>query len=150
MKKTIIIGVTVLLALSLSACAFQKTAITAEDFTRIATSLGYSVDDATEQMEGNTETSLLAYDEAQDFQIEFHVVSTRSQASTAYSENKAKFDGIGAGSNLTMSGMNWASYAKTAGGKYSYVAYIETTMVYVSAPEEYKQDIKDFISELGY
>jgi hypothetical protein len=150
MKKIRILCFVFALTLAFSACSFTKTAITTREFSSKAESLGFVVEDATDQMGGQTIASIVAIDSTASFQIEFHQVETRSQASGAFSENSSNFDRVASGTTVSANGANWASYAKTAGGTYYYVSYIDNTFVYVRTAEENKQAIKDFIKAIGY
>ena len=150
MKKIGVLHLVFVLAFIVSACSLNKAAITAQDFSTKATSLGFTVQDATDQMEGQTVISLIAIDSTESFQIEYHEVETQAQASSAFLQNQANLEGIHSGSTTSLSGVNWAKYTKTAGGAYGFVSYIDNTFVYVRAPKEYKQTIQDFIKELGY
>ena len=150
MKKISVLCLLIVLILALPACALNKTAITAQDFSDHAESSGFIVEDVTEQMEGLTVVSLVAIDSTGSYQIEFHEMETQAQASGAFSNNSANFSQLGGGSYVSANGKNWASYAKTAGGSYSYVAYIETTLVYVQTTVDNKQSVIDFIKAMGY
>jgi hypothetical protein len=150
MKKIGILAFVLALVLVLPACSLTKTAITAEDFSVKATALGFTVQSATDQMDGQTVNSLLAIDSTRSFQVEFHEVSTQSQASGAFLQNRSTFEGIGSGTTSSSSGSNWARYTKTAGGAFHFVSYIDNTFVYVRAPQENRQAIQDFVKELGY
>ena len=150
MKKMGFLCLALVFMFAISACALNKTAITAEEFTTAATSSGFTVVDETDQYEGKTVISLLAADSTESFQVEFHEVETQAQASSAYLQNKSTLDGIDSGTTISSNGNNWAKFSKTAGGAYGVISYIDTTFIYVRAPQEHKQAIQDLLKELGY
>jgi len=128
----------------------NKPAITSEDFSAKATSSGFTVVDVSEQHNGQTVISLLAVEGNESFQIEFYIFEENLQARNAFSQHKAKIDINPSGSYVSSNGNNWAKYAKTSGGTYSFVSYIDNTLVYARVPQEHKQATQDFIKELGY
>ena len=148
MKKMNVLCLVFILVSVLSAC--NKTAITAEEFTSKATSLGFTVVDITEQYEGKTIAALIAIDSTKSYQIEFYEVANQSLASGMFSQNSEILNQIGSGTSTSASGSNWAFLSKTAGGAYGYASYINTTFVYAREPEEYKEAIKNVMKELGY
>jgi hypothetical protein len=101
-------------------------------------------------MEGNSVASLVAIDNTESYQIEFHEVASKFQASNDFSQNKTTMDAIGGGSSVSLNGNNWASFSKTVGGAYCFVSYIENTFIYARVPEEYKEAVKSVMKELGY
>ena len=130
--------------------SLSKTALTAQEFSDKATSLGFTVVDVTEQSKGQTVASLLAVDSTKSYQIEFYEVETQAQASGAFSQTHTMLDAIGSGVTLSSSGINWAKYSNTAGGAYGFVSYIDNTFIYVRAPQEYKKAIQAFMEVMGY
>ena len=140
------------IVLVFSACALNKTPITAHEFSSKVNSLGFTVRDVTGQYEGQTVTSLVAIDSGENYQIEFHVVSTQAQANGAFNRIKNSLEGIGTGSGRSLSrsfsGNNWASFSKTAGGTFGFVSYIGNTFIYAHVPEKYQKAVRDVIKEL--
>lgn len=150
MNRIITVCFISVLLFAFSACSLTKTPITADEFSSKVTSWGYTVHDATKQYEGQTLVTLVAIDSTQSYKIEFFEVSTQSQASGAFSQNKTTLDAIGSGTSSSASGKNWAAFSKTAGGSYGYVSYIGNTFIYLRVPEEYKQVVKDVVKDLKY
>ena len=130
--------------------ALYKTAITAREFSNKATSLEYTIIDATEQYDGLTAVSLAAIDGTESYIVVFHKVETIERAISAFAQNKTDLDAVGLGTALTLNGRNWGKFSKTTDEYYCYVSYIDNTFVYGRVPKEYKQATKNFIKEIGY
>ena len=157
--RKIVISVLALAALAFTACSGRtesttveeyRTAITAEEFTSIADSLGFSVQDVSAYMHGNIIISLTATNYYGEFQVGFTEFEEAGPAYTAFNHNSSEFDRRNPGQGNAYSGQNWASFEKTAGGTYCFMIHIEETFVYVQAPEEHAEAISDFVRNLGY
>ena len=127
-----------------------RTAITAEEFTSIADSMGFSIQDVTAYMHGNIVISLAATNTYGEFQVGFTELENAGQAYTAFNHNSSEFDRRNPGQANAYSGQNWASFEKTAGGVYCFMAQIDATFVHVQALEEHSEAIVDFVRNLGY
>ena len=149
-KKTVFLSIVLMLVFVVTGCTLNREAITPQDFTAKAESLGFIVQDVTHQMGGQTVRSLIAIDVASIFQVEFHQVSTRVQASAAFIENQNNLTGIGTGTTSSRSGANWARFSTTSGGAYGFVSYIENTFVFARVPREHRDAVRKLVDLLGY
>ncbi|PRR79712.1 hypothetical protein [Clostridium vincentii] len=151
MKKRILgVLLVVGMLLVLSGCS-KKEAVTADGFKSTMEDAGYTITDSTKQFEGQPVDSVqLAVKD--EYQIEFFVVPTVDQAQNAYNQNKSNFEKAETSSSLMKSVemKNFSYYAMTSGGIYYVVSRVDNTFIYVHAPEIYKDEISDIISELGY
>jgi len=127
----------------------HRTAITAEEFTSIATSSGFSVRDVSAYMHGNSIISLSATNDYEEFHIGFTEFEEAGQAYTAFNHNSSEFDRRNPGQGTAYSGSNWGSFEKTASGIHCFMIYIDATYIYVQAAEVHAQAISNFISDLG-
>jgi len=151
MKKRVL-GVVLLVSMVLVLCGCsKKEAITADVFKSKMEDLGYKITDATGQFQGQAVESVqLALKD--DYQIEFYVVPSVEQAESAYNQNKSNIKNIET-SSTTMKSLevkNYSYYSMTSKEKYYVVSRVDNTFIYVAAKVEYKDEISDIISELGY
>lgn len=151
MKKRILgVLLVVGMLLVLSGCS-KKEAITADGFQSVMEDSGYTITDVTGQFKGQPVDSVqLATKD--DYQIEFFVVPTVDQAQNAYNQNKSTFENEEKSSSTKKSAemKNFSYYTMTSGGVYYVVSRVDNTFIYLHAPEKYKDQISEIISELGY
>ncbi|MGI6366377.1 MAG: hypothetical protein ACOX2G_11775 [Bacillota bacterium] len=151
MKKLITL---LLLALVLTTvgCGFKdRTPLTAGQFADKMEAAGFQIVDATNQFEaGVVEAVYLAVGE--NYQIEFYVVPTVDQAQRAFEQNKADFEAAKGSTSTNKSAevKNYSYYAQTSAGTYSVVSRTDNTFIYVVADDEYKKEISEILSDLGY
>lgn len=158
-KLALALGLVGLIA-SLSGCGLKKTAITAEEFSSKMEDKGYQMVDITNQYE-EVENALLAMNLDDGYKIEYYNFADEDSARTAYNQTANKFDKQ---YNVKMMSMNLTfnhsqSLYSTGQGKdadgnklesYVHISRVDDTMILVVADNEYRDDIKAIIKELGY
>jgi len=150
-RKVILAVLLIILAAVLAGCG-QKTALSAEDYVSIMEVNGYEVQDATAQYEGMVESCHIAIKGDFEYQIEFYVVASESQASDAYSQNKDTFESeaIGVSSTFTSEAAHHEKYTQVNNGKYNVVSRIDNTFLFVDTTDEYRDQIEGILDTLGY
>ena len=87
-----------------------------------------------------------------DYQIEFFVLNTETDAKDMFKDNKKKFEssksGTYAQSNISL--LNYSMYTLESGGYYMYISRIDNTVLYTKVNSKYKDDVKLFIKKIGY
>lgn len=158
-KLALALGLVGLIA-SLSGCGLKKTAITAEEFSSKMEDKGYQMVDITNQYE-EVENALLAMNLDDGYKIEYYNFADEDSARTAYNQTANKFDKQ---YNVKMMSMNltfnhsqslyFTGQGKDADGNklesYVHISRVDDTMILVVADNEYRDDIKAIIKELGY
>lgn len=158
-KLALALGLVGLIA-SLSGCGLKKTAITAEEFSSKMEDEGYQMVDITNQYE-EVENALLAMNLDDGYKIEYYNFADEDSARTAYNQTANKFDKQ---YNVKMMSMNltfnhsqslyFTGQGKDADGNklesYVHISRVDDTMILVVADNEYRDDIKAIIKELGY
>ena len=159
MKKTTILTkasalliVTVMFTLVLTGCT--KTAVTTADFTALAQTKGYIVEDASSQFSAYDyikEVTIVA-PQSLDYQIEFYVLSDAAYAQSFFENNKTNFEMNKSGtySDSSSSGKNYAVYKLNANDKYMFLERVDNTVVYVNTEKENKEAVEAFVKELKY
>ena len=86
------------------------------------------------------------------YQIEFYELSDDDHGSSFYETNKTNFENKKASGALETSVNigNYDKYTLSGGGKYQVVSRIANTAIYVDVNENYKDDVKSILDELGY
>jgi hypothetical protein len=151
MKRATTLLLLLTLVLAAAACGGDpRTPLTANEFVSKMEAAGFELVDAVNQFdEGDVEAVFLAVGE--NYQIEFYIVPSVDQAKSAFEENKSGFESIsGTGTNKSVSVKNYSSYSKTTSDGYYVVSRTDNTFIYVSAGAEFKKEISEIITDLGY
>lgn len=131
----------------------SKTAITADKFCSIMQAKGYEVGDFTSQFAqyGDYAKKVCAARKT-GYQIEFFELANESNAIESYNTNKTKFESQkgNISSYFTVSKNNYNTYTLTTNGQYKYICRVDNTFIYADVAEEYKDEVKNIINELGY
>lgn len=139
--------------LTLTGCG-KKDALVADDFKSKMESLGYVVQDATDQFSSDSgvEKVYIALNSDASHQIEFYVVETESQAISAYSTNKSNFENLKSSSavNTEVNLSNYSKYTLSSNDKFMVISRIDNTFIYVNSDDTYKNNIKKALDNLGY
>ena len=163
MKKSLIIGIIVVIFIICIAfvigVAFtnynkERTSITSEEFKLIMENKEFFMIDATSQ---NTENEYIkkvynAVESDNRYQIEFYEYTDSDIANKFYKNMYSKLES-GKGKAYSRTNINLKNYSKytlTAKGRYTILSRINNTIMYVSVSDEYKDDVKGIIEELGY
>ena len=162
-NKKIIIGVVVgVIALILVGLAaffalknHKKTPISADEFYKTCSNKGYEMVDSVDQYdsifgEGVVEESYIALGE--NHQIEFLDFADADDAVRVYKGEEEYLETL-KGSGSASTSVSFNSYSKctlTSNGKYHCVSRIEDTMIYIDIDEDYKDEVKETVKELGY
>lgn len=161
-QKIIIIVLVFLLLMALGILAvvlifknidFEKESIKAREFASLMEDENYEIVDITSQYEAyGVDEAYIAVDSDQDYQIEFYELSSESKAKSMFESNKDYFED-GAGSSKVTSSYsvgNYNLYSLTSNGDYMYLCRVDNTLLYIDVEDEYKDEVKDIVEELGY
>ncbi len=155
----IIIGVSVLAVLLIVFAIFafvvptlNKKAVTKDDFATIAENSGYVTIEDIElgNIEKETEEAIFAYDEEDDYQIEFYVFSDTDFAKRLFEVNSNNFMNESNKSSSGTHSPNYESCCVKTDGSYRYVARIENTLLYIDVYKKHTDEVKEFVKKLGY
>lgn len=141
-----------------TACSTSKESITASDFESKASARSLVVKNTISSYEGMdhilSSTSAFKLTEAEDeilWSMDFLVANSSENAARMYQTNVNTFENESdSGIHSSIKAGNYGTYEKISGGKYMYVAYVDSTMIYVNADEQYKDEIKALIEDIGY
>jgi len=153
-KKILIICGIVILTFIFTACG-NKTAIDINTFISTMESQDFYIKDVTDQYAGYEvfTSATLAINPTSEYQIEFYTFVNDDMAKDSFNvtkKNQIEPYEEGSSSNVSVNTDNYSKYAVTANGQYMFISRIDNTMVYVKAPDSYKDEVKKFIDELGY
>lgn len=163
MKKSLIIGIIVvifiisivaIIGVILTNYNKEKTSITSEEFKQIMENKEFFMIDATSQ---NTENEYIqkvynAVESENRYQIEFYEYTDSDIANRFYKNMYSKLES-GKGNSYSRTNIslkNYAKYMLTSNGRYTILSRVNNTIMYVSVSDEYKNEVKEIIEELGY
>lgn len=132
----------------------EKEAITANEFSTIMQSKGYTIIDAKEQFDSYDyiENAYIATLSSSDYQIEFYEMSNNDYAVSFYNNNKSIFESSkgNASGETSVSMANYSKYTLSTNGMYKVLSRINNTVIYMNVDSEYKDTVKSILDELGY
>lgn len=139
---------------SLAACGKPKEAIPAADFKYFMEDKGLTINDETENMEGEEYQYAYVAVDMDKYSFEYYFMRSPSSAKSLYNylvENVRKaYDGkIGTVTGETAIQGN-ADFSLSASDYYIRAIKVQNAVLYVTAYPEFKDEAKDMIKELGY
>ena len=147
MKKYIKLSLLLVGLLLLTACGLTKNAITVDEFKEKADAKGLIVVDVKEQFAeyDHIETATVAASN-KGWQIEHYTLSNNKEASKMFNKNLKIFEA----SKGSSSKQNNIKFELETNGKYQVIIKSKNIFIYVDTYNEHKDEIKEFIKELGY
>lgn len=136
-------------------CGCSKNTIkSGEEFKSIMREQKFYVMDTKEQFSeyDYIKESFAALDSDEKYLVEFYVISDLENALAFYNLNKSIFTAeetkYSVSTNIDKERKN--KYTLTTDDKYKVISRIDSTVLYVDAPKESKNDVKKIIKKLGY
>lgn len=150
-KKLSLIALLAMFVLLITGCG-TKEVKTTDDFTALAESKDMEVVDVYQQFAsaGIIKEATVARND--DWQVEFYVLTDDASAEGMYETNVGIFESRkgSSSSHSSVDMENYSSYALTSDGSYMYVIRVDNTVLYLDVEEEFKEDVQEFVEELGY
>ena len=149
----IIIAGVILISFLFSTLLKDKASITASDFYTTMSQKGYLVQpiDIGSSDYADVKEAYVANSKDYGYKIEFYEV-TDDNFTGMYSSNKAFFESskgaVSAETNVAVK--NYAKYTLSSNGKYMVVSRINNTIIYINADDQYRDNIKAVLNEIGY
>lgn len=133
----------------------NKEPMTVSEFKDIMEDKDFEIIDAIDQVDdydNNIKKAYIALEEDYAYQIEFYRLDEEEDAIYFYNTNKEIFENSKSSSSAetSVSMGNNSKYTLTSGDKYKVVSRIENTVIYLDVDEEYKDEIKEILKEIGY
>lgn len=135
----------------------RRIAISAEEFTDIATEYDMTVTDILEELQKDEQNEMmeegLSAEDENGLIIEFYVYVHKDNATVAFDRTMNAIDktnGSGGRFVKTININNYGLYVLTVGNETSYLCRIDNTMIYVKVPKSERENIESFLTALGY
>ena len=153
LKRVLLIGLALVLALSLLIGCNPRKALTAAEFTNLVEKAGYRIYNVTETFETeNIKAAIQAVEPEDRFAIEFYVFATSEMAITMFNEIR---NGLNAPSGtwyskVEVNAANYNIYRGTFNGVFYATARIDNTLLYVETEDTNKAAVDEMLKTLGY
>ena len=133
----------------------DKTVLTPDQFMDIMVAEGYNIYDITAQTTDfeDIETVYAATTGEELYQIEFIKMADEESAEALFTGNKVgleQYKEENAYIDYDLSLANFSTYKITVVERYVVVSRVEDTLIFINAPEEFKDEIDRIVSLLGY
>ncbi|MBQ2972659.1 MAG: hypothetical protein IJE16_08990 [Ruminococcus sp.] len=150
-KKLSLVLVIILLILSLFGCG-AKEAKTPEEFKSFMEGKGFTVVDSTLFAQDIIKADTVLTALGDNYEIDYYELSTQTGASSLFELNKEAFENEETAVNLTthLSSDNFDYYSLVSDTGFHMTARVDNTVVYCYTDAEYKDEIVELITELGY
>lgn len=132
--------------------AGAKEPIGVDEFEEKALAGGYEIQ-IQEASTQNQQNVCVALDQRDGYQIVFYSFDDSASAKAFYRSKKSDFESIASGDDYSTSSTstpNFEKYSASVDESYMYVARIENTVVLVNVKADHKQEVTEFVKELGY
>jgi len=151
MKKLFTLLLTLVMLITLSGCG-TKMAIKTEEFIEKAENNGYLVTDLTAIYIEDEEIKEATIATSEGWEITFYILDTEENAIARYQNNQSSFENSkdSTNSEAKVDMKNYNTYTLNSNGSYKYLCRVDNTLLYVDVEETYKDEVKSFITELGY
>ena len=155
-KKKIFLGVilSLVVLLTMTGC-FNKTALTAEEFSSKAKEYGLKVEDQSEDYQDDGKhritKAIMGYSN-NDWQVEYYELANESYSRELYilAQSDIEEAKSSMSSNTTINLGNHQKYSQTGGGNYFVVSRIGKTVIYIETTDSNKEDVKAFLKSINY
>ena len=131
-----------------------KTALTADEFKTIMSQKSYQITDATTQFSNSNYINkvYVAGNKKINYQIEFYEISDQSTAIEFFNNNETIFKNQKGSSAVetNVNGKNFQKYTLSTESKYKVISRIDNTVIYLNVDDNYKEEVKNVLKELGY
>lgn len=149
-----ILGITFTMVTVFNMANQTKDKITAEEFYNKMQAKEYVLTDATQQYYEYDYVKKVYIASKSDFsyQIEFYELSDDSFGKQFFNINKSIIEASKGATNAenSFNFKNGAKYTLKTNGKYGVISRIDNTAIFVNENDEYEEDIKKVLKELGY
>lgn len=148
------LGLFLLIALSLlvvTGCSFNKKALTAEEFTKIAEENDLITADVKVSQFSEFETieNAIVAVNTEGWQIEFYVLDSKESAKSMYNKNREAFDEE-TGTTTKIEVGNYTKFSKKSKEKYLVLSRVDNTLLYVDVARDKQKQVDKIIEALGY
>lgn len=151
--KVIIILILAIISLGVFTGCQSKEPVNADTYKENATSLGYEIEDLTEEFTSQSSAILNCYlIDKDDLHVEYFQLDSNDTAKALFDANKQIVEGYKGSRSGETSETNstYQKYTLTADDMYFVVEQVGDTLVYAYTDQDKTNDLNELLKELGY
>lgn len=152
MKKKILIGLLLIMTLLITGCT-TKESLEASTFKTLMEKRGFSVLEQTSTViseNSAVEVSYIAETTGARYAIEYYSFDGEVSAQAFYAKKQEELAKTGAQAYTEVNIGNYSKYTLVHNNKFSAISRVSNTIVYVSADNNYAEEIKGVLKDIGY
>ena len=153
MKRKIVSLILVFIIVLISLTGCDKKSITVDDFDKVLNAKEYTVEENNEYYDTFIDIIDGRKVNSDKWEMEFFVLSGNKDAELMFEKDRNMIEvykGNVVKLELQNTLSNYEMYEIVASGHFGYACRINNTVLFVKAEEQYKDEIKAIIEELGY
>jgi len=151
MKRLLAVSCALIALLVLPGCDTSRTPLSIAEFKSKAEAAGYTVENGNVHLSSDKFGSSVIARKGADYFIEFGVASTEELAKSFYNEKHPIYEsGSSSDSRASVNIGNYSFFYVTVGGRFIEASRVENTLIYVDVPVAFKDEVKQFLKDIGY
>ncbi len=151
-KKSILLGVVLLVAVLITTGCIFYNVLEKDDFKNHFTALGYTVVDTETPKYDTGKTYLVATKEDVPYKVEYYEFDTEVNAKKVYEKyKKAIVEYITSDSkNHEVTGAVFSKTTATSEKEYIVISRVKNTLIFIASTNDYQKEIDNFLEEIKY
>ncbi len=151
-KKSILLGVILLVAVFLTTGCIFYNVLNKDDFKDHFTALGYTVTDTEVPKYDTGKTYLVATKEDVPYKVEYYEFDTEVNAKKVYEKyKKAIVEYITSDSkDQEVKGAVFSKTTSNSEKEYIVISRVKNTLIFIASTQDYKTEINNFLDEIKY
>jgi hypothetical protein len=151
-KKSILLGVILLVAVFLTTGCIFYNVLDKDDFKDHFTALGYTVTDTEVPKYDTGKTYLVATKEDVPYKVEYYEFDTEVNAKKVYEKyKKAIVEYITSDSkDQEVKGAVFSKTTSNSEKEYIVISRVKNTLIFIASTQDYKTEINNFLDEIKY
>lgn len=152
MKKKMLFTLILFITLLLTGCGAKET-LESSTFKTIMEKKNFNVIDQTSSViSENSAVEISYYAETQDkrYAIEYYSFNGEVPAQAFYAKQQAILGSTGSQATTEVNVGNYSKYTMIHNGKFTAISRVSNTVVYVNANNDYANEIKTLLKDIGY
>ena len=136
-----------------SGCQLTRTPLTSNGFKTKAEAAGYTTQVGSDNLTAGLFEGRITASKGNGYRIEFGVALTEEIAKSFYQDKYTFYEANKESSPASAShasAVNFEYFYLIVGDRFCETSRTENTIIYVSAPEAYASEIKQFLKDIGY
>lgn len=152
MKKKLLLVILLFITIFITGCT-TKESLDASNFKKIMEKKSFNVVEQTSNVISQNKAVEISYNaESSDqrYSIEYYSFNSEISAQGFYAKKQAELAKTGSQAQTELNVGNYSKYTIIYNGKYTAISRVSNTIIYVTADNNYAEEIKTLLKEIGY